>query len=253
MDTIFSGKVALVTGAASGIGRATALAFAARGANVLLSDVQKEAGEAAAETVRAAGGEARFVRCDVSRDAEVAHMIREAIDTFGGIDFAVNNAGVEGASAPLEDLDEAEWDRVHGINLKGAWLCMKHEIPALRARGGGSIVNVSSIAGVTGFPAAAAYVASKHGMIGLSRSAALELAPAGIRVNAVCPGAIATPMIDRATGGDAAAAQAFAAAAPMGRMGTPEEIASAIVWLCEPGAAFTTGHALVSDGGWTAR
>ncbi len=247
----FAGKVALVTGAASGIGRATALAFSAAGASVLVSDVQEEAGEQTVGLIRAAGGRAKFVRCDVSHEDEVEAMVERCIESFGRLDFACNNAGIEGASSAVTDLSGEEWNRILAVNLTGTWYCMRHELPVMLRQGGGSVVNVASIAGVVGFPNASAYVASKHGVVGLTRSAALEYARQGIRINVVCPGVIETPMITRATGGDATAAAQFAQGAPAGRMGQPEEIASAVLWLCSAGAGYTIGHPLVVDGGWT--
>jgi NAD(P)-dependent dehydrogenase (short-subunit alcohol dehydrogenase family) len=245
--------VALITGAASGIGRAAAGLFAARGAAVALGDVDAEAGEAVAAGLREAGHEALFVRCDVSRDDEVAALVAATLDMFGRLDQAFNNAGTEGTSAAITDLTDEQWSRTIAVNLTGVWRCMRHEIPAMRAGGGGAIVNNASIAGLVGFPLAGAYTASKHGVIGLTRAAALECADAGIRVNAVCPGIIDTPMITRATGGDADAAAALVAGEPVGRMGTSEEIAEVAHWLCSPAAGFVTGIALPADGGWTAR
>jgi len=249
----FSGKVALVTGAASGIGRATALAFAKAGASVLVADKEIEGGEETAALIRGTGGFAEFFRCDVSDPAQVHEMVRSVVFHFGRLDFACNNAGIEGAPAPAADYEERAWDQVLGINLKGTWLCMREEIPEMLKRGGGAIVNISSIAGIVGFQSSAAYVASKHGVIGLTRAAALDYGRLGIRVNAVSPGVIHTAMVDRFTHGDSATLARFAQATPMGRAGKPEEIAAAVLWLCSEGAAFTTGHALVVDGGWTAQ
>jgi NAD(P)-dependent dehydrogenase (short-subunit alcohol dehydrogenase family) len=253
-----SGKVALVTGAASGIGRSTALFFAREGARVVVSDVDVAGGE---ETVRkveasveASGGEAIFVRADVSRPDEVEALVGRTVEFYGRLDCAVNNAGIEGPMAtPTADYAEEDWDRVQAINLKGVWLCMKHEIPRMLEGGGGAIVNTSSVAGLVGFEGICAYVAAKHGVVGLTRTAALEYAGSGIRVNAVCPGVIKTPMIDRATGGSAEAQEQFAAIEPVGRMGTPEEIAEAIVWLCSDAASFVTGVPMPVDGGVVAR
>jgi NAD(P)-dependent dehydrogenase (short-subunit alcohol dehydrogenase family) len=249
----FAGRVALVTGAASGIGAATARAFADAGASVVLADVQSAAGERLAAGLREGGGRAVFVRCDMRDEDAIEAMTRRAAEEFGALHIAFNNAGVEGAQAPTADCTTANWDQVIAVNLKGVWLCMKHEIPRMLAAGGGVIVNCSSIAGVVGFPDIPAYVASKHGVIGLTKAAALEYADRNIRVNAVCPGVIETPMIERFVHGDSAAHADLAASAPMGRVGAPEEIASAVLWLSSPGASFATGHALVVDGGWVAR
>lgn len=248
-----AGSVALVTGAASGIGRATAEAFAREGARVVVSDVAAGAGEAVAAAIRERGGQAVFAACDVSRPERVEALVARTVEAFGRIDFAFNNAGVEGETAPTAECTEANWDRVMGINLKGVWLCMREEIPRMLAQGGGAIVNCSSVAGLVGFPGIAAYAASKHGLIGLTRTAALEYAARGIRVNAVCPGVIRTPMVERFTGGEAEAQAQLVASEPIGRMGTPEEVAAAVVWLCSDAASFVTGHAMVVDGGFVAR
>lgn len=251
MSGSMTGRVALVTGAAAGIGRAAAEAFAREGASVVVSDVAD--GEPVARGIRDAGGEAVFIPCDVSRADEVEGLVRGAVEAFGGLDFAFNNAGVEGTTAPTAGCTEADWDRVMDINLKGVWLCMREEIPRMLARGGGAIVNCSSVAGLVGFAGIAAYTASKHGLIGLTKTAALDYATRGVRVNAVCPGVIRTAMVERFTGGDAAAEAQLVAAEPVGRMGTPHEVASAVLWLCSDSASFVTGHALVVDGGFVAR
>lgn len=253
MDNRFEGSVALITGAANGIGRATGLAFAREGARVLLADTQEAQGYALADAIRREGGKATFVRCDVSRPEEVAGMVGLAISEYGRLDVACNDAGIEGAQARTADCDEANWDRVIAVNLKGVWLCMREEIPAMLAGGGGAIVNISSIAGLVGFQGLPAYTASKHGILGLTKTAALEYAKQGIRVNAVCPGVIHTPMIDRFSQGDKEKLAQLTAGEPLGRMGRPEEIASAVLWLCAPESAFVTGHPMVVDGGWVAQ
>ena len=244
--------VALITGAASGIGRAAAELFSARGARVVLAD-RDEAGERVAATLRAGGRDAAFARCDVARPGDVRDLVAQALSRYGRLDWAFNNAGTEGVSARVEDIAPEDWDRTIAVNLTGVWHCMREEIPAMRRSGGGSIVNCSSIAGLCGFATAGAYTASKHAVVGLTRAAALECAAEGIRVNALCPGVIETPMVTRATHGDADAAAALVAGEPMGRMGTPEEVAEAALWLCGAGAGFVTGAALAVDGGWTAR
>jgi NAD(P)-dependent dehydrogenase (short-subunit alcohol dehydrogenase family) len=247
------GKVAIVTGAGSGIGRATALAFAQAGAAVVVADHSVATGNDTVACIHAAGAEAVFVRTDVSQAADVAAMVAEARAAYGRLDYAFNNAGIAGAQAQTPDCSDANWDRVIGVNLTGVFLCMKHEIPAMLKYGGGAIVNCSSIAGLGGFPGIPAYVASKHGVIGLTKTAALEYAIKGIRVNAVCPGVIRTPMVEEYTGGDKAAEEQMVAMEPMGRMGEPEEIASAVLYLCSGAASFVTGHAMVVDGGVVAR
>jgi NAD(P)-dependent dehydrogenase (short-subunit alcohol dehydrogenase family) len=247
------GKIALVTGAGSGIGRESALAFAAFRAQVMVSDVVVESGEETVAQIKAAGGEATFMRADVSQRADVEALIRQTVETYGRLDCAHNNAGIEGDMAPTCDCTEANWDRTIAINLKGVWLCMKYEIPQMLEQGGGVIVNTSSVAGLVGFVNLPAYVATKHGVAGLTRTAALEYAQQGIRVNAVCPGVIHTPMIDRIVGGDAEAEAQFTALEPVGRMGSPAEVAQAVVWLCSDAASFVTGIAMPVDGGFVAQ
>ena len=247
------GKIALVTGAGSGIGRESALAFAASGAQVMVSDVVVEGGEETVARIKAAGGEATFMRADVSQRADVEALIRQTVETYGRVDCAHNNAGIEGDMAPTADCTEANWDRTIAINLKGVWLCMKYEIPQMLEQGSGVIVNTSSVAGLVGFVTLPAYVATKHGVAGLTRTAALEYAQQGIRVNAVCPGVIHTPMIDRIVGGDAEAEAQFTALEPVGRMGSPAEVARAVVWLCSDAASFVTGVAMPVDGGFVAQ
>jgi NAD(P)-dependent dehydrogenase (short-subunit alcohol dehydrogenase family) len=247
------GRVALVTGGSAGIGRATAIAFAREGARVVVSDVDAPGGEETQRLIAGEGGEAIYVEADVSKEAEVQALIGRTIAEYDRLDYAFNNAGIEGATAPTAECTGENWDRVIDINLKGAWLCMKYEIPEMIRAGGGAIVNCSSIAGVIGFPGIPAYTASKHGLLGLTRAAALEYATRGIRVNAVCPGVIRTAMVERFTGGSAEAEVRLVSGEPMERMGTPEEVASAVLWLCSEGAAFVTGHPLMVDGGWVAR
>jgi NAD(P)-dependent dehydrogenase (short-subunit alcohol dehydrogenase family) len=253
MSNRLSGQVAIVTGAAAGIGRAAALLFAREGARVVLSDVDGDRGDATARQIRADGGDAQFVRADVSRDAEAEAIVRTALERYGRLDCAFNNAGIEGAMADTAACTEANWDRTLAINLKGVWLCMRHQIPAMLRTGGGSIVNMASVAGLVGFAGLPAYVASKHGVVGLSKSAALELADKNIRVNVVCPGVIHTEMIDRLTHRDPAAERSFTALEPVGRMGTPEEVAAAALWLCSRDSSFVTGATLAVDGGFIAR
>lgn len=249
----FKGKVAFVTGASSGIGRATALAFAQAGASICVADIQVEDGTSTAREIEKRGGRAFYVRCDVSKENDITDAIQKTIATYGRLDFGINNAGIEGQQCTTLECPVENWDRVIAINLTGTWLCMKHQLPHMLKQGSGSIVNVSSIAGVIGFQNIPAYVASKHGVVGLTKTAALEYAKTGIRVNAVCPGVIQTPMIERFTHGEAQAQKMLVEGEPVGRVGQPEEIASSILWLCSDGASFVTGHPLVVDGGWVAQ
>lgn len=247
-------SVALVTGGAAGIGKASVLAFAEQGAKVVIADVKVERGSELAHLVEGAGGKAIFVRADVSRPGDVEQLIGKTMATFGRLDCAFNNAGIEGAMGATVECTEENFDRTLAINLKGVWLCMRQEIQQmLRQAGGGAIVNMSSVAGLVGFANLPAYVASKHGVIGLTKTAALEYAARGIRINAICPGVIHTEMIDRVTGKDPTVEKQFVDLEPLGRMGTPDEIAAGAVWLCSKAASFVTGHALTVDGGFVAR
>ena len=247
------GKVALVTGASSGIGRASALAFAREGAKVVVSDVNVDGGQETVRLIKGNGGEAIFVKADVSQAAEVEALVRQTVTAYGRLDYAHNNAGVEGAFTTTVAYPDESWERVLAVNLKGVWLCMKHEITQMLKQGGGAIVNTASGAGLVGVPNLSAYVASKHGVVGLTKTAALEYAKAGIRVNAVCPGVIDTPMVARLTREQPHVAEALVAGEPMGRVGKPEEIAEAAVWLCSDAASFVTGHAMAVDGGYLAQ
>jgi NAD(P)-dependent dehydrogenase (short-subunit alcohol dehydrogenase family) len=247
----FAGKVAFITGAANGIGRATALAFAREGASVVCADVSKQNNQETAVMIEKLGVPALAVQCDVSLAHDVRRALDATIETFGRLDFAFNNAGIEYAVTPAADVAEEEWDRIIAIDLRGVFLCLKYEIPLMLKQGGGAIVNTSSGAGVKGFAGGAAYVAAKHGVIGLTRAAALDYAAQNVRINAVCPGIIDTPMMHRFTGGTSEGRQTVIAQEPIGRMGTPDEIAATVVWLCSDAAAFVIGHALVVDGGQT--
>ena len=246
------GKVILVTGAASGIGRATALALAHAGARLVLGDVAA-AGEGIACEARALGIDAEFLRTDVTRQVDVDALVGQAIARHGRLDCAVNNAGIEGVLRETADYPEETFERVINVNLIGVWRCLRAEIPAMLRGGGGAIVNTASVAGLVGAGAFSAYVASKHGVVGLTRSAAIEYAKAGIRVNAVCPGVIDTPMLDRLEAEMPALREALLAMKPMGRLGRPDEVATAVVWLCSEAASFVTGHALAVDGGYVAQ
>jgi NAD(P)-dependent dehydrogenase (short-subunit alcohol dehydrogenase family) len=253
MAGAFTGKVALVTGASSGIGRAAALAFAREGAKVVAADVTVEGGEETASMIKKTGGEALFVKTNVANASEVEAMVNAAVSTFGRLDCAYNNAGISGKSQSIVDNTEENWDRIIAINLKGVWLCMKYEIPAMLKTGGGAIVNTASDAGLVGVKRLGAYVASKHGVVGLTKTAALECAKNGIRVNAVCPGPIETPMLMKGTDRFPEMIPKMVKAQPNGRLGQPEEIAEAAVWLCSEAASFVTGLAMPVDGGFMAQ
>lgn len=252
MEKIFENKVALVTGASFGIGQATAVAFAQRGAKVVVADWIEDKEEQTLKQISEAGSDGFFVQCNVSKSRDVEAMINKLIASYGKIDFAFNNAGIEGTPSPIQECTEENFDRTISINLKGMWLCMHYEIQQMLKQGKGAIVNCSSVAGLVGFAGLPAYVASKHGVIGLTKTAALENAKSGIRVNAVCPGVINTAMIDRITGKNPEVEKQYVAIEPIGRMGEPGEIAEAVVWLCSDAASFVTGHALPVDGGFVA-
>jgi NAD(P)-dependent dehydrogenase (short-subunit alcohol dehydrogenase family) len=251
MDLSFDNKVSLVTGAASGMGLATARAFAKAGAAVVLADFREEAVRAEAQKLIAAGHKALAVRCDVSDDAQVAMMVSRTVAEFGRLDAAFNNAGVMAHIAPTAESSREDWERVVGINLRGVWNCMKHELRQMECQGSGAIVNNASVGALTGNPGIGSYIASKHGVLGLTRTAALEYVKDGIRVNAVNPGLIDTQIARDVVKGDEEAYKDIAKHVPIGRAGTPEEIASAVLWLCSPGASYVVGHALTVDGGMT--
>ncbi|MBF8742348.1 SDR family oxidoreductase [Pseudomonas guariconensis] len=249
MSMTFSGQVALVTGGGAGIGRATALAFAGEGLKVVVADRDAPAGEATVALIREAGGQALFLACDVTRESEVRALHEQVIEAYGRLDYAFNNAGIEIEKGRLAEGSEAEFDAIMGVNVKGVWLCMKYQLPLMLAAGGGAIVNTASVAGLGAAPKMSIYSASKHAVIGLTKSAAIEYAKKGIRVNAVCPAVIDTDMFRRAYEADPRKAEFAAAMHPVGRIGKVEEIASAVLYLCSDGAAFTTGHSLAVDGG----
>ncbi len=247
----FEGKVALVTGAGSGIGRATALAFAGENAKVVIADIAVDGGEETVRLIREAGGEAIFVKTDVSQENEVKSLIDTTIDTYGRLDCAHNNAGINGDLDSVATCTEENWDRVMGINLKGVWLCLKYEIRRMKKLGGGAIVNTSSTSGLVGSIGAPAYTASKHGVAGLTRTASLECAKIGIRVNAVCPGTCRTPFMQNLI--DSGFEDYITGLVPVGRLGEPEETANTVLWLCSAEASFITGAMISIDGGLTAQ
>lgn len=256
MAGLLKGKVALVTGGGSGIGRATAIIFAREGAQVVVADLNGEAADRVKDEIVERGGEATAIRADVSKEADAEAMVKAAVDAFGKLDVAFNNAGIEGLITPTHEYPYQDWQRIIAINLTGVWLGMRYQIPVMREQGGGAIVNTASILGLVGFEDTPAYTATKHGVIGLTKVAAIENAKHGIRVNAVCPGFIETPMVmERGVkaGRDPAMYEELKRLHPMGRLGKPEEIGEAVAWLASDKASFVTGHALVVDGGYTAR
>ena len=253
MAGLTEGKVALVTGAGSGIGRATALVFAREGAKVVVADIVAEGGQETVQQIEVAGGEAIFVKADVSQAADVETLITQTVETYGRLDCAFNNAGIEGGMKLTIDCTKEEFDRTIAVNLTGVWLCMKYEIQQMLSQGSGAIVNTASAAGLVGFPSLPDYVASKHGVVGLTKTAALEYAKSGIRVNAVCPGVIQTPMVERGAQLSPGFDELALSMEPVGRFGQPSEIGEAVVWLCSDAASFVTGHPMVVDGGLVAQ
>ena len=252
---MFEGRVAIVTGAGAGIGRASALAFAQRGAKVVVADWVVEGGDETVQIIKQAGGEATFIKADVSKLTEVEALIDKAVETYGRLDFAHNNAGLAMRRewAPTADISEEVWDRMITLNLKSVWLCMKFEIPQMLKQGKGAIVNTSSLAGLKGLSGQAAYVASKHGVVGLTKSAAIEYATLGIRINCICPGVINTPLIAPNMKDRPHVQKGYIDMEPIGRLGKPEEIASAVLWLCSDEASFAIGSIFSVDGGVVAR
>ena len=248
----FSGKVVLVTGAASGIGRAIALAFGRAGASVVVADTSIEGGHATAAMIVESGGKALFVQSNVTRAHEVEALVEKTINYYGRLDYAVNNAAVDEERQPLAEADDEQFDRIMGVNVKGVWLCMKYQLRQMLKQGGGAIVNMASVSGLVGSPSRAIYGASKHAVVGLTRSAAAEYAREGIRVNALCPGAVKTPMLARAIERDPGFEKKLKAAQPLGRYAEAAEIANAALWLCSDQASYVNGHELVVDGGLTA-
>jgi NAD(P)-dependent dehydrogenase (short-subunit alcohol dehydrogenase family) len=247
-------KVVIITGGSSGIGQATALAFAQKGVKVVVADILVEAGKGTVKMIKESGGEAMFIETDVTKAGDVEAMVLQAVETYGRLDYAFNNAGIEGVQTPTADFPEDIWKKVININLVGVWQCMRHEIPQMLKRDGGVIINNASILGLVGFANASAYVASKHAVLGLTKTAAIEYATKGIRINAVCPAFIETPMLER--GGLTTNPEVYEMLAglhPMKRLGKPQEVAAAVVWLCSEEASFITGHTMLIDGGYVAQ
>ncbi|KFF50668.1 oxidoreductase [Gammaproteobacteria bacterium MFB021] len=252
MPDDFTHKVALVTGAAMGMGFATARAFAEEGARVVLSDISQQALDEAVETLRQEGHEVAGILCDVANEDQVANLVEQTVATYGRLDAAFNNAGVQSLAAETADATSEEFNRVNSINLFGVWCCMKYELMQMRKQGSGAIVNCSSLGGLVGLPGRSIYHGTKHGVVGMTKSTALEYASQGIRVNAVCPGTIDTPMVQKMVESGDLPLEDILREQPIGRLGKPEEIASAVVWLCGPGSTFIIGHSLPVDGGFTA-
>jgi NAD(P)-dependent dehydrogenase (short-subunit alcohol dehydrogenase family) len=253
MSAGFCDRVAFVTGGSSGIGRATALALGRQGARVVLASRGMEAGEETVREIQHKGGEASFVRCDVSCPEDVQAAVDRVLHTHGRLDMAVNSAGIFEFTGPTAECREEDWDRILDTNLKGVWLSMRAEIPPMVDQGHGAIVNVAGAFGLIGFPGVPAYVAAKHGVVGLTKAASLEYAKTGVRINAICPGVTHTPMVERATGNDPEVEAQFAAQMPIARTASAEEVAAAILWMCSDDASFLLGHSLALDGGWVAQ